>query len=140
MTPDEAEKASRERHPAGSKFVPKVAILERISATVDAQYWMYGNAAGDVHIERWDLKSIIDYAVLSHGNKTQFGIDYGNFYRQRSEIMGLLLDTLKTQPGQPERVNWGDWRMWETDVNTTTTMIQKVIQQTLKAERDKENK
>lgn len=122
------------KHPAGTKYTPKVKILERLSMIVQESYWLYGSPSSDNPnvVERWDVRSLIDYAVLTHTDG-HFRPTYSTFYIQRSTICQLLLE-------YQEFANWGEWRMWETDKNRTQMQILAVIQKVLEAERLREKK
>lgn len=129
-----SEAESKAKHPAGKKRVPRVAILERLQAVVQENYWMYGATTVDTpnRVERWDLRSMLDYAVMSHGLSIANGpLSYPNFYLQRNEIMQLLME-------MAEVGNYGDWRFWETEGDRTGTEIEQVIKRTLDAERQRE--
>jgi hypothetical protein len=120
------------KHPAGTKYVPKVKILERLSAVVQECYWLYGapNADNPNAVERWDVRSLIDYAVLTYSDG-HFRPTYPTFYLQRNTVCQLLLE-------YQEFANWGEWRMWETDKDRTQMQILAVIQKVLDVERSRE--
>jgi hypothetical protein len=120
------------KHPAGTKYVPKVKILERLLAVAQECYWLYGVETPDHPnaMERWDVRSLVDYCVLTYSDG-HFRPTYTTFYLQRNTICGLLLEYQEFQ-------NWGEWRMWETEKDRTQMQIMNVIQKVLEAERQRE--
>jgi len=127
------EQEAKQRHPAGSKFVPKVKILERLSMVVQECYWLYGESTPDhpAPLERWDLRSLIDYAVMTTTDAQSGYPTYQTFYHRRQTICNLLLN-------MKEFANWGEWRMWETEHGRTQMQILHVVQRCLDAERASE--
>lgn len=128
------EAEARQRHPAGKKFVPKVKILERLAMSIDQCYWLYGEASccHPNPMERWDVRSLIDYAVLTTTDAQTGFMDYGTFYLRRNTICQLLME-------MKEFTNWGEWRMWETEAGRTQMQILSVVQKVLDAERSSEH-
>lgn len=120
------------KHPAGTKHVPKVKILDRLLAVMQENYWLYGAPSEDApnRVERWDLRSMIDYAVLTY-HDGHFRPTYATFYLQRNTICSLLLEFKEFQ-------NWGDWRMWETDKDRTGMQMEMVVARVAEAERARE--
>lgn len=110
--------------------VPKVAILERLLAVMEENYWMYGTATLEApnRVERWDLRSMIDYAVLTTGLSQMGFPTFPTFYLQRNTVCQLLMEMEEFQ-------NWGEWRMWETEEARTGADIERVVKRALEAER-----
>lgn len=67
------------------KEVPKVTILERLSAIIQEHYWLYGAPTPEApnRVERWDLRSMLDYAVLTY-EMGHFRPSYATFYMWRN--------------------------------------------------------
>lgn len=130
-TPQEASKA---KHPAGSRYVPKVKILERLLQVMDEHYWLYGAPSSEApnRVERWDLRSMLDYAVLTY-ETGRFNPTYATFYLQRNTVMECLLR-------MAEHANYGEWRFWETEADRTTADIERIVKRALEAERSVEAK
>lgn len=134
MTP--AEQEARQRHPAGKKrpTVPIVDILEQLAKTVEACHYLYGVTSADAgsRQERWDLRSMLDYAVMSASHPS----DYTVFYYRRSIVQQVLLDQFNADNPLTEFMeNFGDWRMWETHRDRTTNDILRVVQNALQTHR-----
>lgn len=132
-TPKDIE-AAKERHPAGSKLVPKLSILNTLLQVVRDNYWLYGKTSDESKfLERWDIRSMVDYSVLvvfQHNNTTANKVpDYANFYYQRNVVMGCLINAINDirPKGTDMIANYGDWRFWETDGNRTKLDIERVI-------------
>ena len=130
MSDSKAE--SMAKHPAGKKIVPKVKILERLLVVMNENHWLYGTPSAEApnRLERWDLRSMIDYAILTY-EFGHFRPSYGMFYHYRSTICQLLMEMKEMQ-------NWGEWRMWETDKERTMADIEVVVQRVLVAERKRD--
>jgi hypothetical protein len=112
--------------------VPKVAILERLLMVMNENYWLYGAPTAEApnRVERWDLRSMIDYSCLTF-EMGHFRFTYPTFYLSRNTICQLLLE-------MQEFENWGEWRMWETEKERTMADIERVVKRTLEAERARE--
>lgn len=109
--------------------IPKVAILERLLVVMDENYWLYGAPSPEApnRVERWDLRSMIDYAVLTpDGNP--YRPTYATFYLQRNTVCQLLME-------MAEFANWGEWRMWETEKDRTGSDMEAMVKHALEAER-----
>lgn len=130
--PGEAQ--SKADHPAGKKIVPKVAILERLLSVMQRNHWLYGVPSADVPTrqERWDLRSMIDYACLTY-EQGHFRPTYGAFYVWRNTVCSLLLEMMEFE-------NWGEWRMWETDKDRTGADLERIVSRTLEAERNRDKR
>lgn len=124
------EGEAKQRHPAGKLYIPKVKILERLQMAVQENYWMYGVATAEVpnRLERWDIRSMIDYAVLTTSDAQMGYMNYGQFYLRRNTICQMLME-------MKEFTNWGEWRMWETEADRTQMQILAVINRALEAEK-----
>lgn len=125
-TPKDSAAAAKARHPAGKAFVPKASILNRLLVVVREHYWVYGTT--EQHMERWDVRSMLDYAVLTH-EKAAKPLSFGVFYCHRDTAMGCLINSLNDirAKGTDMINNYGDWRYWETDGNRTQQHIERVI-------------
>lgn len=119
MTP--AEQEARQQHPAGKQWIPKVEILERLSEVIQEQYWMYGAPTAEApnRVERWDVRSLLDYSVLTY-QIGHFRPTYTTFYLWRNSVMELM-------QAIAEVPNYGEWRFWETDKDRTLMDIQSVV-------------
>lgn len=106
----------------------RVAILERLRDIVSEHYWLYGAATDETpnRMERWDVRSMLDYAVLTHGQTVP--INYVNFYMYRNAVMEALIKMADLD-------NYGEWRFWETEEDRTSDHILQIINRTLEAER-----
>lgn len=129
--PSPEQMAAKAKHPAGSKFVPKVAVLERLATVLDEHRWLYGMPSPDApnRMERWDVRSVLDYACLTYRKDNQ--PTYANFYLMRNTVMQCLLD-------MAELANYGEWRYWETEKDRTHADIMRIVRRTLAAERARE--
>ena len=125
MTQDEME-AARAKHPAGKGMVPKAAILNKLLSVVRENYWIYGRTAE--HRERWNLRSMLDYAVLTH-ETGHFRPGFTNFYHHRNVVMECLINSINDiRPSGTDMIeNYGDWRYWETHADRTQAQIERVI-------------
>lgn len=123
-----SQEQSKAAHPAGKKLVPKVKILQRLLQVMGEHYWMYGAPTAETpnRVERWDTRSLLDYAVLTY-EQGHYRPSYATFYHQRSTVMGLLME-------MAEFTNWGEWRMWETDADRTGMDIERIVKRALDAE------
>lgn len=124
------EEEAKQRHPAGKLYIPRVKILERLQTIVQENYWLYGVATVDHPnaAERWDVRSMIDYAVMTTSDAQMGFMNYGQFYMRRNAICQMLME-------MKEFLNWGEWRMWETDADRTQMQILSVINRALEAEK-----
>ena len=114
--------------------VPKVKILERLLMVMGENYWLYGapTAEAPSRVERWDVRSIIDYSVLTY-EFGHFRPTYTTFYLWRNTVCQLLLE-------MQEFANWGEWRMWETEKDRTSADIERVVKRALEAEKSRETR
>lgn len=126
--PDPAAQ-SKAKHPAGKKYVPTVKILERLLQVMDENYWLYGAPSAEApnRVERWDVRSMLDYAVLTY-EMGHFNPSYATFYLQRNTVMSCLMN-------MAEMANYGEWRFWETEAERTTADIERIVKRALEAER-----
>ncbi|QHB37498.1 hypothetical protein SEA_AIKOY__95 [Mycobacterium phage Aikoy] len=125
--------AAKQRHPAGSKYVPVEKILGRLLTVMSENYWLYGAPSAEApnRVERWDLRSMLDYAVLTY-ETGHFNPSYSTFYLQRNTVMAKIMQAA-------EMSNYGEWRFWETEAERTATDIESVVRHALAAERRAKN-
>jgi hypothetical protein len=126
-----SEADARQKHPAGKQWVPKVEILERLLQLVDGHHWMYGAVSDEApsRIERWDTRTLLDYACMAYGETGHFRPSFTTFYLWRSNVMQLLMNS------HGAVCNYGDWRYWETEKDRTYMDIQSVVQTALRIAR-----
>lgn len=126
-TPKDSAAAAKDRHPAGKAHVPKASILNRLLRVVREHYWVYGT--GDAYHERWDVRSLLDYAVMTHEGAGHYRPSFATFFIQRNAVMACLINSLNDiRPRGTDMIaNYGDWRYWETDSNRTQQHIERVI-------------
>jgi len=120
-------------HPSGKQRVPISEILQRLSQIVDTHSWLYGAPTADVpnRVERWDVRSMLDYAVLTY-EMGHFRPSYAQFYLYRNEVMQLLMAAAKVD-------NYGEWRFWETDSSRTYMDILKLVNHVLETQKRMED-
>jgi hypothetical protein len=148
MTPE--EQAARDKHPAGKKMYSEAGvplpgipaamaknILEYTARVVEGNHFLYGAKDSQMPTrgERWDTRTILDYAVLCEPEYELHAVVFAHFYYVRNECMKRLLDALACEPGQSEKPNLGDWRMWETDEHRTAMDIVRIIKRAINAEK-----
>jgi hypothetical protein len=120
------EGEARARHPAGSQWIPKVEILQRLLGVIEDNHWMYGEITVDCpsRLERWDLRSMLDYCCFCY-DPGHFRPSYTTFYWWRSQIMSMFMAIVEVE-------NYGEWRFWETDKERTYLDMQSVVQHALR--------
>lgn len=116
------EEEARAAHPAGKKMVPKAELLQQILTIVREDGWLYGVQSMDQpgRIERWDVRSIVDYVCAKATGR------YALYYTYRNVIMGEIISAANEHTSD-FIANYGDWRMWETNKDRTQMSIEQAI-------------